>query len=242
VSSSPKADFLIPGGLLALSFVPVVAGTFRVVQLADGAEITPDNARFFAAPLPVVLHMVSSVIYCIVGAFQFAPGFRQRRPHWHRAAGRVLIPCGLMAALSGLLMTQLFPLGNLQGPLVADYDGLSLYAIRLMVGLAMTLFLCLGVSTILQRDFRRHGAWMIRAYALGLGAGTHALTHIPWFLFPDIRGELARTLCMAAGWAINAAVAEWVIARMSRRETRVPEVIDPVQQKIPPQWSPLGGG
>jgi len=45
MSSSPKAEFLIPGGLLLLSFVPVVAGTFRVAQFAGGAEITADNAR-----------------------------------------------------------------------------------------------------------------------------------------------------------------------------------------------------
>ena len=82
----------------------------------------------------------------------------------------------------------------------------------------MVLFLGLGVTTILKRDFRSHGAWMIRAYALGLGAGTQAFTHLPWLLFPSIRGELARTLCMAAGWAINIAVAEWVIARAARAD------------------------
>ena len=46
MSSSPKAEFLIPGGRLLLSFVPVVAGTFRVAQLAGRAEITADNVRF----------------------------------------------------------------------------------------------------------------------------------------------------------------------------------------------------
>ena len=44
-------------------------------------------------------------------------------------------------------------------------------------------------------------------------AGTQAFTHLPWFLFPSIQGELARTLFMGAGWAINLAVAEWIIAR-----------------------------
>ena len=211
------SDLFVPGGLILLSFVPVVAGAIRVAQLAGGTAITPDSARFFAAPLPVMLHIVSSVVYCLVGAFQFAPGFRLRHPAWHRAAGRWLIPCGMIAALSALWMTQFFPRGNFQGPQLADFDGHSLYAIRLVVASGMALFLGLGIATLLKRDFRRHGAWMIRAYALGLGAGTQALTHLPWFLIPSIRGELARTLCMAAGWAINAAVAEWVIARAHRR-------------------------
>ena len=49
-----------------------------------GAEITPANARFFASPLPVVLHILSASVYAILGAFQFAPGFRRRMPGWHR--------------------------------------------------------------------------------------------------------------------------------------------------------------
>jgi hypothetical protein len=77
----------------------------------------------------------------------------------------------------------------------------------------MALFLCLGVIAILRRDIPHHRAWMMRAYAIGLGAGTQALTHLPWFMFPSIQGELARTLCMAAGWAINLAVEEWIILR-----------------------------
>lgn len=219
MNASPKAGLLVPVGLLVLSLVPGIAGTSRLVQLAHGTEITPENARFFATPTPVVLHIVSAVAYSMVGAFQFSSGFRLRYPRWHRAAGRLLLPCGFIAALSALWITQYFPLGKFQGPLVADFDGHYLYAIRLTVGAAMILFLSLGVAAILQRDFRRHGAWMIRAYALGLGAGTQVFTHIPWFVFPSIHGELARTVCMAAGWAINAAVAEWVIVRMSRDQS-----------------------
>ena len=75
----------------------------------------------------------------------------------------------------------------------------------------MVLFISLGFAAIRRRDFARHGAWMMRGYALGLGAGTQALTHLPWFLFPAIQGELTRALCMGAGWAINLVVAEWII-------------------------------
>lgn len=202
---SAKTDWLIPAGLIALSLIPAVAGTFRIVQLAGGAEITPSNARFFAAPLPVVLHIVSSVIYCVLGAFQFTPSLRRRKPNWHRAGGRVLLPCGLVSASTGLWMTQFYP--------PVDFDGPFLYAIRLLAGLAMILFLVLGFAAIRGRDVTRHRAWMMRGYALGLGGGTQVLTHLPWFLFPSIQGELARAVFMAEGWAINLAVAEWLISR-----------------------------
>ncbi len=92
----------MPTALIALSVVPVVAGAIRLAGLAGGEEITPENARFVAAPLPMVLHILSASLYCVLGAFQFAPGFRRGRPGWHRGAGRLLVPCGLVAALSGL--------------------------------------------------------------------------------------------------------------------------------------------
>lgn len=217
MTSATKRDWLISAGLIALSFIPIAAGTFRVIQLGTGAEITPENARFFAAPLPVVLHIVSAVIYCVLGTFQFVPGFRRRYPDWHRTAGRMVVPFGLVAALSALWMTQFYPAANLAGPLPADFDGPTLYVIRLLTGSAMALFLCLGLAAAIRRDIQRHRAWMMRAYALGLGAGTQVFTHIPWFLFPSIHGELARTLCMGAGWAINIVVAERLISRAPRR-------------------------
>ena len=214
VLSKAKAEWLIPAGLLALSFIPIAAGTFRVVQLGVGGAITPDNARFFAEPLPVVLHLLSAVIYCVLGAFQFSPSLRRRKPSWHRAAGRILVPCGLVAALSALWMTQ-FLTPAIEPP--ASFDGPVVYVIRRLAGSAMALSLCLGLAAVLRRDIPSHRAWMMRGYALGLGAGTQVLTHLPWYLFSGIRGELARAVFMGAGWLINLAVAEWLILRERRR-------------------------
>ena len=70
------------------------------------------------------------------------------------------------------------------------------------------------MNDIRRRDFTSHGAWMTRAYAIGLGAGTQVLTHIPWFVLAGTRpGELPRAVMMGAGWAINVVVAEWIIRR-----------------------------
>jgi uncharacterized membrane protein len=212
VTSSTKADWFTPGGLIALSFIPIIAGSLRLIELRVGGEITPQNARFFAAPLPVVLHIISAVIFSVLGAFQFAPGLRRRKPELHRALGRIVVPCGLVTALSGLWMNQFYPFVN--------FDGWFLYAIRLLVGLAMALSLWLGIAAIRRRDIPQHQAWMMRGYALGLGAGTQAFTHLPVVLFPSIQGELARTSCMAAGWAINLLVAERLISRQRRLRMR----------------------
>ena len=60
-----SAKWLV-AALLLLSTFPLVAGAFRLSQLAGGAAITPANARFFASPLPVV-HIVSASVYAILG-------------------------------------------------------------------------------------------------------------------------------------------------------------------------------
>ena len=72
-----QADWLIPTGLIVLAFIPILAGVVRLTALASGGPLTPQNARFFGAPIPVVLHILSVTIFSLLGAFQFAPSFRR---------------------------------------------------------------------------------------------------------------------------------------------------------------------
>src|SRR3954466_7830032 len=94
-AKATSAAWLLPTALLVLSAIPLIAGAFRLTELAGGAQITPANARFFASPLPVVLHIVSACVYALLGAFQFSTRFRRSRPGWHRVSGRLLVVCGL---------------------------------------------------------------------------------------------------------------------------------------------------
>lgn len=206
MSKQSWKQWRVPGGLLALSAVPMLAGASRLSQLASGAAVTPANHRFFDQPLPVVLHIVGASIFCTLGAFQFVPTLRQRG--WHRTAGRIALPAGLVAALSGLWMTFFYewPAG----------DELSLAVVRAAVGVGMTTCLVLALTSVRHRDFAAHRAWATRGYALGLGAGTQVLTHLPYVA---ITGHppmgWSRTLLMALAWGMNLAVAEWAIRRQS---------------------------
>jgi uncharacterized membrane protein len=200
-----RPEWLVPAGLLLLSAVPVAAGSARVAELAGGARVTADNARFFAMPLPVVLHIFGASIFCVLGAFQFVPSLRRRRPRWHRVAGRLLVPCGLVAALSGLWMTLFSDL--------PPGDGDLLTVFRLFFGTAMAVSIVLATLAIRRRDVRRHRVWMTRGYAIGLGAGTQVLTHVPWVLLVGVPGEFTRAMLMGAGWVINLVVAEWALRR-----------------------------
>ncbi len=212
MATSTNRDWLIPPALLLLSAVPIAAGTFRLMQLSGGTPITEANARFFSAPLPVIIHIISVTLFSVLGAFQFVGPIRTRWPMWHRNAGKLLVLAGLASALSGLWMTQFY--ANPPG------DGIVLYYIRLVVGAGMTLSIIFGWSAILRGDVTTHSAWMIRAYALGLGAGTQVFTHLPFILMHIKWDEPLRAFLMGAGWGINWLFAEWIIRGRKRAANR----------------------
>ena len=197
----------VPAGLVLLSVVPILAGSVRMAQIASGV-MTPENARWLNSPVPGVLHIVAVTLFTLLGALQFAPRLRRGFPRWHRRAGRVAVPAGLVAALTGLWMDQVYAL--------PPTDGVVLYVTRLVVGVWMVLALCRGYLAIRQCDFGSHQDWMLRGYAIGMGAGTQVLTSVPYFIAVGQPDTSARAVLMGLGWTINFAVAELLIYRRHR--------------------------
>lgn len=205
----PRGMWLIPTGLILLTCIPVVSGSLRVTQLAGGPELIPEAARFTASPVPVVLHIVSGILFCVIGAFQFLPGLRRGKRSWHKMAGRVLIPAGFVLALAGLWMATVYPHPVGDGPV--------LLVERVVFGGYMLVSLVLAVRALLRHDYLAHGAWMTRAYALGVAAGTQAIALIPGSILFGSTNEASRAVAMGAAWVINLAVAELVIRRRTQR-------------------------
>lgn len=190
-------------GLLLLCTIPVGAGVVRVRELLLGAAITPDNARFFAAPAPVILHVVTASAFALLGGLQLLPGFRLRFPAWHRRVGWLLVVCGIGAALGGLWMQVSYPLRP--NPLLA--------ALRWLFGSAWIVCVAQGILAARRRAFVAHGAWMVRAYAIAMGAGTQALLLVPWVVLIGMPPAGAEALLMGLGWLGNLALAEWLLQR-----------------------------
>jgi hypothetical protein len=117
----------------------------------------------------------------------------------------------LAVALSALWMTQFYPRQPGTGELA--------HVFRLAFGSGMAASIILGFTAIRRGDVARHRAWMTRAYALALGAGTQVFTQgIGNAVFGT--SELNTALMLGAGWGINLAVAEYVIrGRISSRRT-----------------------
>jgi uncharacterized membrane protein len=205
---STRSTGWVPFALVALTLIPAIAGSLRLVEVFGGPQLLPANPRLTASPVPLIVHIVSALTYAVFGAFQFSARFRRRHPGWHRGAGRVLVVLGLAVAFSALWLTQFYPRQPDTGELA--------HAFRLAFGSGMAASIVLGLGAIRRGDVPRHQAWMIRAYALALGAGTQVFTlGVGEAIFGA--GDLSEALLQGAGWAINLAVAEWLIRRQPAR-------------------------
>ena len=204
----------VPFALVALVVIPAIAGSLRLVELAGGPLLLPANARMTASPLPVFVHVLSAVPYAVLGAFQFSARLRRRHPRWHRTTGTLGVARGLLVALSGLWMTLFYARQPGTGELS--------FLLRLVFGSALASCIVLGFSAIRRGDVPTHQAWMTRAYAIALSAGTQTLTLAvgPALFGP---GAQVKDLSLGAAWLINLLVAEVVIYRYAR--PRFPTVL-----------------
>ncbi len=206
--SSPLRRAWPLAGLLALLVIPTVASVARLASFVPGGPVLSDAARFAARPLVLATHIVSGMLFSLVGAAQFSAALRRARPSLHRRLGYVLAPAGLVAGLSALAALAVYPRQPMAGP--------ALQALRVVAAVAMVAELVAGLSALRRRDFAAHGAWMTRAWSLGIAPGTQALLLAPLTLLFGVDTELTYTLGMGLGWAVNAVVAERVVRRARR--------------------------
>lgn len=202
--------WLVAAALALFALVPALARL--LVALAADPAVTSDDTGSVASSVALVVHAATGTLFTVLGAFQFPTAMR-RRSSWHPRVGRLLVPVGLTAALSALWLTLFH----------SHTDGSEdlLYLFRLIFGAAMVATIVAGFTAIRRRKIIRHRAWMIRAYALGLGASTQIFT-LGFGAAAFRTGEVSTALLTAAGWVINLVVAEWVI-RHRHREPRRPE-------------------
>ena len=201
---STRSTGWVPFALLALVLVPAISGSLRLIEVAGGPHVMPANPSITASPAPVVVHIVCAVLYAVLGAFQVSATLRRHRPGWHRVAGRALVLLGLAVAFSALWLTLFYPRQPGTGELA--------FLFRLAFGSGMAASIILGFTGIRRGNVARHRAWMTRAYALALGAGTQVFTQGIGNAVLGT-GALATDLSLGAGWVINLAVAEYLIRR-----------------------------
>ncbi|MFN3232272.1 MAG: DUF2306 domain-containing protein [Alphaproteobacteria bacterium] len=194
--------------ILVYSFVPTFGGFLRVIELGGGPAIIPENPRALTAPLPIVLHILSSFLFCIVGAVQFLPSLRRHYPVLHRTLGRTAAASGCVSAATGLWMTHVFVFPH-------ELQGALLYWVRIGLSLAMIGLIVWAVIGVRSGNIISHAAAMLRAYAIGQGASTQAVLGIGWMIAfgAEAMGPM-RDAMMVLAWALNLLIAELLISKM----------------------------
>jgi len=197
-----KTEWVVFSVIFVYSFIPAFGGLIRVLELAGGPQIAPANPRALLVPTPIILHILSSALFCVVGAVQFLPSIRRQRPAAHRLIGRVIAVAGCMSALTGLWMTHFYAFPE-------ALQGVALYWVRMVLGTAMIGLIIWAVIAIRSRNVFQHGASMVRAYAIGQGASTQTILGIAWIIVvgSEAMGPLRDGLMIFA-WVVNLLGAE----------------------------------
>jgi uncharacterized membrane protein len=207
--SRPTPLFL---ALVFFTFIPVMTALVLVFQIPFGTY-PEDSARLAIAPIAWFAHVLAGAAFGITGPVQFVRALRNRFGALHRVLGRIFVLSGAIIGLSGLsLLAQVM---SQRTPLVDIARGLF--------SMALLIALVLAMAAIRNRDFLRHRAWVIRAYAIGMGLGAVSLVFFPIYI---ITGQppsgLASDILFVASWALTIAFAEVVIRRSSRSSLKSP--------------------
>jgi len=198
--------------LAFFTFIPVLTALVQVFQIPFGTY-PEDSARLAVAPMSWFAHVLAGAAFGITGPVQFVRALRHRFGALHRVSGRIFVLSGAILGLSGLSL--LAQVTSQRTPMVDIARGLF--------GVALLIALTLAMAAIRDRDFLRHRAWAIRAYAIGMGLGAVALVFFPIYI---ITGQppigLASDILFVASWALTIAFAEVVIRHSSHSPPRVP--------------------
>lgn len=201
--------------LLLIVFIPVALTISRLIWLAGGEQslaTEPDFAHMLEFPAPIVLHIVFGSIFCLIACFQFNPHFRGKHPRVHRLAGRIGATAGLISAITGSMMTIIYPIGEM--------STVPMAAVRFVFGILMVVTIILAVSHARKHEFVAHRAWMIRAFAIGVAGSTQGILIGLCFLILGGIDKYIVTSMICLGFGINWAIAELRIRTTSSRRNQ----------------------
>lgn len=180
------------------AFLSVVVALVSYRFLAQG--LAPAFPSMFphieSSRLAFLIHISASPVALALGAFQFLPGLRIRRPAFHRWSGRLY---GVAILLGGIGALGMLP--NVNGGAVSQ------------VGFGLLAFAWIGttvnaVRLAMARRLDEHQQWMVRSFALTFAAVTLRLELAPIMAAGMDYVDAIRILAWLA-WVPNLLVAEF---------------------------------
>ena len=193
--------------LYAGTGLSILLALVQVVQIPLDA-LPEDSRRLGATPVWHFLHVLGGALFGLIGPIQFSRVLMRRFGRLHRDLGRLFVASGALLSLSSLGLFWNFP-----GAQSAAISGG-----RLVFGIALGLALILAMKAILGRDVARHRDWMIRAYAIGMGATAVTMVFFPIYL---IAGRpptgLVADVAFLSAWVACILLAERIVRRIRGR-------------------------
>lgn len=186
-----------------LAFLSIGVGGYALYHVATGFANLPLTNPMFD-PWGLRAHIAFSGFALIFGIFQFLKPLRRKAPSLHRWMGRGYV----LACVGGGIAGGVIALSSTAGP-IAGW-GFFLLAILWVP------FTLLALVSAMKKDFTAHERWMIRSFALTLGAVTLRL-QLP--IGPMLTGGdfLAAYVWIAwLAWVPNLVIAELYIATLRK--------------------------
>ncbi|MDG1430272.1 MAG: DUF2306 domain-containing protein [Paracoccaceae bacterium] len=195
VSMNKKA---LPYVMGALILIPLGGTMYRLGEIILTGHWAFDFNPEIVDRLPLFLHGLGMVLFLVLGAFQFSTKQRIRNQARHRTLGRIAGFGAILGGVTGIWMTLLHV--EISTPL--------LLIGRLFFGSAMAVFTVFAIRAAIQGRVSEHRAWIIRAYAIAINAGTFPLFYLPFILILGEPTPLVDEAFQVAGWMINLTIAE----------------------------------
>ena len=190
--------------LYAPTMLAIVLAAVQVVQIPLGA-LPPDSQRLQAAPVWHFMHVMAGAAFGLIGPLQFSRALKNRFAMVHRVLGHLFVAAGAAISLSTLALLWRFP---------AAYSP-AISGGRLVFGTALGLALARAMRAVFRRDYTRHRNWMIRAYAIGIGATVVSTVFFPIYVITGAppQGMVADAVFLGS-WSACIAFAEILVRRI----------------------------
>lgn len=145
--------------------VPIVVGGYHppaVTSNPVAAQFAKLDDLFAHYPILTLVHIVSGLLFMLLGPVQFSSTIRARHLRWHRISGRIFVICGVVIGISALVMSLGMPAigGFNQAAATTLFASFFLFA------------LCKAFWHIRRREIPLHREWMIRAFSIGIAVAT----------------------------------------------------------------------
>ncbi len=178
------------------------SGANRLASLTqDPATADLLDVRYIQHPWVSLFHIVPGVLFLTFAPLQLVARIRRRRISIHRGSGRILATLAAISAVLALVVNFLFP----------AFGGISTQSAVIFVSVLLLFSLSMAIRHSLRKEVRQHREWMIRTFALAMGAASirvfiGLLTGLTVLCLEDVFGA-----SFWLGFSVNLLVAEvWI--------------------------------